>query len=289
MKKIAIIGATGMLGEPVTKAFINEGFDVSLLVRNVNKAKQIFPSNVRLVQGDLRDIESIGQFLSEQEGLYLNLSVKQNSGKSDFQPEREGLDHVLQIAKNNTTVTRIGYLSSLIHLYQGQNGFDWWAFDLKQEAVSKIKNSGLPYSIFYPSTFMENYDKGSYRQGKNIVLAGTSKYKMYLISGNDYARQVVKTFQRDNGNNEYVIQGKEGFTADEAAKVFVENYTKEKLKIMKAPMALMSFMGLFSNKFNYGAKIVDALNNYPEKFEAEKTWLDLGEPQTKFIDYIQNV
>jgi hypothetical protein len=46
-------------------------------------------------------------------------------------------------------------------------------------------------------------------------------------------------------------------------------------------------MGLFSNKFSYGAKIVEALNNYPEKFESEKTWEELGKPETKFIDYIQ--
>ena len=50
---------------------------------------------------------------------------------------------------------------------------------------------------------------------------------------------------------------------------------------------MLKFMGLFSNKFIYGAKIVDALNNYPEKFESERTWEDLGKPETRFIDYIQ--
>jgi hypothetical protein len=49
----------------------------------------------------------------------------------------------------------------------------------------------------------------------------------------------------------------------------------------------LKFFGHLSKKFNYAAKIVDALNNYPEKFEAEKTWKDLGKPQTKFIDYIK--
>lgn len=287
MKKIAIIGATGMLGQPVTKEFIRAGFEVTLLVRNIEKAKQIFGSNIRLVKGDLTDINSIKQFLNGQNRLYLNLSVEQTSGKNDFQAEKNGLDNILEAVKTST-IKRIGYLSSLVHLYQGQNGFDWWVFDIKQKAVTKIKNSGLSYSIFYPSMFMECFDKGAYRQGNNIAIAGTSKYKMFLISGSDYGKQVVEAFQLDNNNHEYIVQGQDGYTADEAAKLYVENYSNGKVKLMKMPFGLLKFFGKFTNKFNYGANIIEALNNYPETFEAQKTWQDLGKPETKFINYIKN-
>ncbi len=286
MTKIAVIGATGMLGQPVTKEFINAGFEVSLLVRNINKAKQIFGSTVRLVEGDLKDIDKLNRFLNEQDGLYLSLSVEQKSNKTDFQPERDGLDNILEAAKNST-IKRVGYLSSLVHLYQGQNDFDWWVFDIKQMAVAKIKGLSLAYSIFYPSTFMESFEKGAYRQRNSIALAGNSKYKMFLISGSDYGKQVVKAFQFGNGNHDYVVQGQDGYTADEAAKFYVDHYTKRKIKIIKARISLLKFFGYFTNTFNYGARIIEALNNYPEKFEAEKTWKDLGKPQTKFIDYIK--
>lgn len=276
-----------MLGQPVTKEFIKAGFEVSLLVRNPEKAKEIFGPNVHFVKGDLKDVNSIKQLLNGQNALYLNLSVEPASGENDFQSERDGLDNMLKAAKNST-VKRIGYLSSLVHLYQGQNGFYWWVFDIKQKAVQKIKNNGLAYSIFYPSTFMESFDKGAYRQGNSIALAGTSKHKMFLISGSDYGKQVVKAFQLDNGNHEYVVQGQDGYTADEAAKLYAGHYKKARIKVRKAPVGLVKFFGRFSNKFNYGAKIIDALNNYPEKFEAGKTWQDLGKPQTKFIDYIKN-
>lgn len=62
MKKIAIIGSTGMLGQPVTKAFINAGFEVSLLVRNEDKAKTLFGSNVRIVKGDIKDAASLKNY-----------------------------------------------------------------------------------------------------------------------------------------------------------------------------------------------------------------------------------
>jgi hypothetical protein len=287
MNKIAIIGATGMLGQPVTHQFINAGFEVSILVRNAEKAKKLFGTSVQIFKGDLSDIDSIGQFLHGQDQLYLNLSVEPDSGKNDFQPEREGLDNILQAIKNSS-LKRIAYLSSLVHFYQGQNNFNWWVFDIKKKAVEKIKGSGVAFSIFYPSMFMECFDKGAYRQGNNIMLAGTSKYKMFLIAGNDYGKQVVNAHLMVSGNHEYIIQGQEGYIADDAAKFYIDNYHKTKVKIMKMPISIMKFFGMFTNKFNYGAHIVDALNNYPENFEAEKTWQDLGKPQTKFIDYIKN-
>jgi hypothetical protein len=283
MKKIAVIGSTGMLGQPVTKAFIDAGFEVSLFVRNADKAKEIFGSTVRIVEGDLKDKRLLNEFLNGQDFVYLNLSVEQSSGRKDFQAERDGLQHILEAAKASN-IKRVGYLSSLVQFY---NGINWWVFDIKKEAVKQIKQSTLTYSIFYPSTFMESFDKGAYRQGNSINLAGTSKYPMFLIAGTDYGKQVVKAFENDNGNNEYVVQGQDGYIADDAAKLLADNYKKTKVKIAKLPFGLLKFFGRLSKKFNYAANIVYALNNYPEKFEAEKTWQDLGKPQTKFIDYIK--
>jgi putative NADH-flavin reductase len=283
MKRIAIIGSTGMLGQPVTKEFINAGFQVSLLVRNANKAKTLFGSTPRIITGDLNNTNSLKELLNEQDALYLNLSVEQSSGINDFQAEREGLKNILEAAKSSN-IKRIGYLSSLVQFYTGSN---WWALNIKKEAVKLIKQSGLTYSIFYPSTFMESFDKGAYRQGNRINLAGTSNYPMYLIAGADYGKQVVKAFENNNGNNDFIVQGQDGYIADDAAKLFANNYKKAKIKVAKLPFGILKFLGRLSKKFNYGANIVDALNNYPEKFEAEKTWQDLGKPQTKFIDYIR--
>jgi uncharacterized protein YbjT (DUF2867 family) len=286
MAKIAIVGATGMLGQPVTHECIKAGFEVTLLVRNPDKAKTMFGSNIRIISGDLQNTNNLAALLAGQDFLYINLSVEQTSGQKDYQPEREGLQLVLQEAKR-AGIKRIGYLSSLVQRYQGQNGFRWWVFDIKWQAVRAIKESGIAYTIFYPSAFMESFDKGAYRQGNRIALAGDSKHPMYLIAGSDYGKQVVQAFRRNEGNGEYVVQGKEAFTADQAAKLFAAHYKKSTIKVMKMPLGILKFLSLLSNKFSYGAHIVEALNEYPEKFESQQTWQDLGEPQTTFLDYIR--
>jgi len=288
IKKVAVIGATGMLGQPVTRQFLRAGFEVSVLARNVKKAQKIFGPGVRIVKGDLEDISSIKELINGQDAFYLSLSVEQNSRKTDFQPERDGLENLLEAARS-FPLMRIGYLSSLVQFYQGLNGFDWWVFQIKQEAIAKIKSSGHPYSIFYPSTFMENFDKGAYVQGNAILLAGRSVHPMFFISGDDYGRQVANAFQQDKGNREYVIQGPESYTADQAAKIYAENYTSARLSTLKMPLGLLYFLGNFSKKLNYGARIIDALNNYPEKFEAGNTWKELGRPETTLAGYIRKV
>jgi uncharacterized protein YbjT (DUF2867 family) len=288
MAKIAIIGATGMLGQPVTQECIKAGFEVSILTRQPDKAKAIFGLGIRIVSGDLQHTTNLAALFTGQDFLYINLSVEQTSSHKDYQPEREGLQIILKEAKK-ATIKRIGYLSSLVQRYQGQHGFHWWVFDIKWKAVHAIKESGMACSIFYPSTFMESFDKGAYRQGNMIALAGDSMYPMYLISGSDYGKQVVQAFLHNEGNQEYVIQGKEAFTADEAARLFVQHYKKSKIRIVKMPLGILKFMGQFSNKFSYGAHIIEALNHYPEKFESEKTWQELGQPQTTFLEYIRAI
>ncbi|MFM8179853.1 MAG: SDR family oxidoreductase, partial [Candidatus Kapaibacterium sp.] len=271
MSNIAIIGATGMLGKPVTTAFLSSGFSVTILARDAAKATALFGTSARVVSGDLRDEASIRMLLQGQDAVYLNLSVEQSSTAHDWQAEREGLALVLRVAKE-LGIRRIGYLSSLVKDYEG---FRWWVFDIKRAAVDAIRKGGIPYSIFYPSTFMEAFDSnspGSMRQGDRLTLAGSSKHKMFLIAGDDYGRQVVRAFELDNGDNEYVVQGKEGFTADEAAAMFAEHYTKAKLSVSKLPFGMLKFIALFSKRFDYVARIVQALNEYPERFDAERTW-----------------
>jgi uncharacterized protein YbjT (DUF2867 family) len=286
IKKIAVIGATGMLGKPVTKELMKAGFEVTALVRDITKATHDLPGKIKLISGNIKYRQDLERLMAGQDALYLNLNLKPEERKKNFHTETDGLKVVLEIAKK-TGIKRIGFISSLAMRYQDMNHFHWWVFDIKREAVRLIKFSGIPYTIFYPSTFIENFD-GVYRQGNKMLLAGKSLHKMHFISAEDYARQVARSFQiLTSENKEYTVQGPEPFTADEAVAEFVKHYKKEKLTISKAPLPLLKFFGLFMQKFHYGSRIIEALNNYPEKFESENTWSELGKPVTTIRDFAQ--
>lgn len=288
MKKIAVIGGTGMIGQPVVQALHDSGFNVTAFARDEAKARKLFPAGIRYTSGDLRNVHDVDRALKDQEGIYLNLNLNLADGKHAWHAEREGIDNIIAAAQKNN-IKRIAIISSVVMNYQGMNGFNWWVFDMKKEALEKIRASGIPYTIFYPSTFMENF-MITYRKGNRILLAGTSHHKMFFIAGKDYGQWVARSFELlKKESKEYVVQGPEGYTADEAADVFIRNYSREKLTISRAPLALLKFLGIFSNTINYGHNIIVALNNYPEKLEAEETWNTLGRPATTLADYARSV
>jgi len=276
-----------MLGKPVTKELINTGFDVKLFARDIPKTQQLFPT-VEIAGGNVFDRKSLANAMAGREIVYINLSIQQNSKKSDPQQEQEGVNNIIAAARE-TGIKRLVYLSSLIKNYNGMKGFSWWAFDIKQSAINKIKASGITFTIFYPSSFMETFPYQMIR-GNKIMMIGHSVAPMWFIAAEDYAKQVAKSFQQaDMENKEYAIQGLEPFTFDEAARVMITNYTKSNLKVMKAPMGLLKFLGLFNPRLNYGTNICDALNKYPEKFESEQTWSELGKPSITLAEYAKSL
>lgn len=284
IKKIGIIGATGMLGKPVVNALLTSGYEVHAMVRDIIKAKIELPIGVHLVVGDIGNPVDIENFLINVEAVHLNLSIKPDETRGEFHTEEQGLKLFLDIAKRKN-IKRISYLSSLVMNYQGMDGFDWWVFKIKLEAVRQIQNSGIPYTIFYPSTFMESF-LNLQKAGNKIQLAGTSNHKMYYIAGQDYGKQVANSYKiLKEENRDYPVQGLNGYIADEAVKIFIRYYKKEKLKIQKAPLFLIKFLGKFNPKFFYVGKIVEALNKYPEKFQSELTWKELGKPILTIEEY----
>ncbi|GAB3964871.1 hypothetical protein GCM10028806_03090 [Spirosoma terrae] len=278
--RIGVFGATGMLGKPVAEELIHAfGSSVRLIARDRLKTQQLFP-NTDVVAGDLQRIDSLVNALQGVDTVYLNLSIRQTEAEIDFHTEGQGLQHLIQAAKL-TGVRRIAYLSSIIIRYQGMNGFRWWVFAIKQQAIRLLKESGIPYSIFYPSCFMDSLNT-TQRIGPFVLLVGQSAVRPWYVSARDYGKQVVRALQiaGDNQNQEYMIQGPEAVTQQEAAERFVRAYRKEKLFLLTTSPLLLKIARRFSAQANYGWHITEALNHYPEVFEADQTWSDLGKPET---------
>ena len=286
IKKIVVIGATGMLGKPVTIQLIQAGYAITLLSRDAEKAKKIFPG-ITCIEADVLNIQQLINGFYQQDCVYISLSPDRSARFTDQLPEREGIQNILVAAKQ-CGVKRIALLSSVVQNYNGMNGFDWWIFRVKLEAVKNIKASGISYSIFYPSTFMESI-KRDLISGNKLLLTTGSVAPMWFIAGDDYGKQVAKALAiAGSTKQEYVIQGPVAYTWEEAAKVITENY-KQPLRLVKAPMMIMKTAGLFMRKMKYAWHICEALNKYPETFTSERTWEELGKPETTLTAYIKNL
>lgn len=274
IKKITVIGATGMIGTPVTKELVKAGFEVTAFVRNIEKEKHAFPSGVTLVQGDLRNIAEISEAIENADAVYISISSTPNDKEKEFNPEMGGMDNIIAALKISS-VKQVGYLSSfLARNYKG----DWWVMNAKKQAIQKIKNSNVPYTIFYPANFMQNFN-GGMRDGKKITIMGMSNEKSWWIDAEDFGRQVANAFKTEKSlNKEYAVQGLEPLTTAEAAKIFVENHSIEKLTIAKLPIGAAKFLSFFVKPLRFVVPLITVMNNNKEAFEAQKTWDELGRP-----------
>jgi len=275
IKKILVIGAMGMIGKPVVRELVAAGYELSAFDINMKNAQSVLPPNVNLIHGDLQNISDLERAVEGQDAIYLNLSVKPNERETDVHSETDGIEKIITVAKDSN-IQRLGYLSSLLQNYHDSA---WWVLDIKRKAKKLVRESGIPYFIFYPSTFMETIPY-LLTKGNFVCLAGKSKFPMYWIAAKDYGKQVSRAFGVDTKEDkEYVIQGPEPLLMEDAASRFAEAYDR-KLFVVKLSMNLMRLFGQFSRTLDYGANISYSINNYPEAFQAGNTWQELGKPTT---------
>jgi len=277
IKRITVIGSTGMIGIPVTHELVKAGFEVTALVRNVEKAKQIFPQGVSFVKGDIEDMQSINEALKNADGLYINISTKPTDKESQFNPEMQGLDNILTALKNSN-IKLVAFLSSF--LARNYNG-DWWVMKAKKEGISKIKNSGIPYTIFYPSNFMENFASEGMRRGNKVnFIKSKVNNKAWWIAGEDFGKQVANAFKTDKAlNAEFPVQGPEALTMQEAATKYAAAYKKEQLGVGSMPYGLLKFLGMFIPQMKFISNLMNVMLNNVETFESQKTWDILGKSE----------
>lgn len=285
IRSIAIVGATGMLGAPVTKILKQENYSVTAVVRDMQKAQRKLGAGFYLSKATLEDKNSLRTAFTDVDYVYLSLSTAHNEKEKAFKTEIDGLRNVIDAAKS-ARVKRIGMLSSLVKNY---DGFKWWVFDIKKEACQILLDADIPATIFYPSNFYENLTDLQLKENR-VMLAGKQKTQSWWISASDYGRQVAESFRADAGhteNREYTVQGPEPFSMEEAADTFIQHYSGKQLKKMMAPMWTFKLLKPFSESFDFQYHILSAINHYDEKFQSETTWNVLGKPETTLAEWAE--
>jgi len=274
IKRIAVIGATGMLGLPVTRALVQAGFAVTALARNPEAAKRVLPPEVAVAAADVRDEESLRRGLQGHDGLYLSLSVAPGDRPGDFHTEGLGLQHILSAA-HAAGIKRIGYLSAIVQDAED----DWWVLEVWRSAIARIKDSGIPYTIFYASNLMETLAQ-RHMVGPALVIPGPGHYCNYWIAGADFGAQVARAFAiEEAANREYFVQGPEPVSYAEAAQRYAKSAPR-RLRVVAVPVALLRFLGLFSRAMRFNAHMMATVLRYPEEFKAGAAWDELGRPTT---------
>jgi uncharacterized protein YbjT (DUF2867 family) len=199
-----------MLGEPVARRLLADGYLVRILSRSPEKAQARLGAAFEIVKGDVDEPPSLEAALSGCQGVHLNLQ-----GGFDYDLERRGAENVSRVA-SRVGVQRITYTSGGSVCEENC----WYAGTrAKFQAEAALQVSGVPYTIFRDNYFMETLH--NFVQGKMALHIGRHPTPYSWLAANDYARMVSKAYSTPAAANKvFYICGPEVLTMRQALHIF---------------------------------------------------------------------
>jgi uncharacterized protein YbjT (DUF2867 family) len=280
-KTVLVIGATGMLGRPVIRRAVSEGWPVRAMVRDLARARAMLPADVELVPGDLRDQASVEAAMQDVEFVHINLENAMTRSRQAWDPDADGAMVVLRVAER-CGVQRLTRISAL-GVDEGAD--QWWATKAKQEVDNAFLASSVAATIFRPTWFMESFSL--FARGRRLMMPGLGGAKLRWLAGDDYARQVLASFEKDSAADRvYLVQGPELLSTREAAERFAAAHPED-LRVMSLPLWPMRLAGMFSQQIAYMTKLMDMTQDVFAPIDAQAADTDLPESTMTVEDYVR--
>lgn len=280
--RILVIGGTGMLGRPVVRQLLNNGYQVRLLTHNPDKVALFFGDEVEKVPGDVTDIDSLPQAIKGCDAIYINLNAKMDIVKYRT-IEQQGTENIIKAARE-VGVNRIAMISGL-----NVNEFDkkYPFIAAKLAAEKAVMGSGLPFTIFRCCWFYESLPL--FIQGNKAILLGKQEHPRYWLAASDFAVMVARSFGlRNAADRIFFIKGSERMNLPVALMRFCDMVIPD-TALSPIPLWLASIGSLMSRKPQTKGLIqfMKYFDTHPEpeiNDEAEKI---LGPARTSFEEWTE--
>ena len=253
---ILVVGVTDIPGESVARQLHKDGYVVRILTRDPEESRIKLGDAFQFVKGDVDDILSLEKALYGCFGVYINL--RGGPKAEDFDKiEHKGTANIAKVSAM-MNVQRLIYLSDAI---VSEENFGFPFVKAKLQAEEAIRKSGVPYSIFCATHFMEFLPL--YIRWNRGYVIGNQSYPIHWLAVNDYAKMVSRAFQLpEAANKRFFIYGPEAWTMSEAIKKYCL-IVHPKVQISYIPIWLTSLIGKIT--FNTELQVITELMKLFEK------------------------
>ncbi|ACA99381.1 MULTISPECIES: SDR family oxidoreductase [Cyanophyceae] len=149
--KVLVVGATGETGRRVVETLIAQNIPVRAMVRNLNKGKEILPSDAELVVGDLLDKKSLPGAIADCDHIICTAAARPSLNPAAFfQVDYVGTKSLIDAAVAQGVEQFILVTSLCVSkFFHPLNLFGLVLFWKKQTEAYLI-NSSLNYTIVRP-------------------------------------------------------------------------------------------------------------------------------------------
>ena len=253
---LLIIGGTGTLGRQIVLQALTKGYQVRCLVRNFRKASFLKEWGVELVYGDLSRPETIPPCLKGISAIIDASTSRPEELESLKKVDWEGKLYLIQAAKAAKIQKFIFFSAQNVEQFQNIP-----LMKLKYGIETKLKESGIPYTIFrltgfyqglieqYAIPILENFP---------IWVTNENTYISYMDT-QDIAKFCLRSLQIPQTTNQtFFLSGLKGWVSSEIINL-CEQLAGQKAQVQRIPLVVLQFASKFFGFFEWGQNISDRL------------------------------
>lgn len=274
-KVILVIGGTGLIGEHIARRLKEDGYRVRVMARDSNKARKMFDESFEIAIGDVKDTNSLEKSLDGCFGVHMNLTED---------VEQLGAENVAYVAPKKG-VERITYTAGVNAVKENA----WFPLVKgKLLAEKAIRESGIPYTIFCPTFFMESIQR-LIRRNRAFVF-GKKPVLYHLVAVEDYARMVSISYRLEEAaNKKLFVHGPEAVTMYEALRRYCSVFRPEIRKISTMPFWLVRLIATVrrDKQMRFGGELISLSEEVGEGGDPTEANRVLGAPQITLDEWIR--
>lgn len=234
MKKVILFGSTGNLGKEIAKQLVQQGYELTVAVRNESKAKSLL--NTKYIIADVCKKETLVNILENQD-IVISALGKSVSPNDKSKPTFRDVDliansNILNEAKRSG-IKKFVYVSA----FQSEKYLQLEYFNVHHEFSELLKSSGIDYSIIKPpAIFCAFIDMIEMSKKGQLVNIGKGDKKTNPIYEGDLAKIVIDSISQRNSTVE--AGGKNIYTRKQLNQI-IQNTVDKNKKVRTVPIGLL--------------------------------------------------
>lgn len=258
--RILVIGATGMLGEPVARRLHADGHQVRILARDEARARRRFDVSYEVCRGDVTQIATLLPAMRDCDAVHVSLRGG-NTLEGYARIERDGAANVAAAAARSG-IRRLGYVSAA---GIGESPTADPLLRIKADAVAAVVASGVDYTLFKPTHFMESLPQFVQRSRATVI--GHQPHHYHYVAASDFASLVSRAFTSEAAANQSLtILGPERFTMTEALTRYCA-MIHPGMPVGSMPIVMARFIGMVTGNrdLRFAATLFTAFADFGER------------------------
>ena len=246
---ILIVGASGRLGSVVVQQLLAQGKPVRVMTRNPLTLAHLKQQGAEVVSGDLRDPASLLRACQGVEQVLAAAHALVGKGDNNPQTVDDAGNRQLIDAAKAAGVKHFVFLSILGASLDAPLEF----FRIKYRTEEYLRASGLSFTIFRPSAFMDLWaqliGQPILEQGKTTIF-GRGNNPINFVAVEDVARFVCFAFEDPVAGNQVIeVGGPENLTLNQVAEIF-EHVSGRQAKKRLVPLPMMRVLSTLMQPVN---------------------------------------